>query len=509
MRQPYRVLLDLSYTPFGYCGIAQESRSLLKSLFQLDALQLTGLVYSQKTVKSHRFSSDGRGARNLESQALFLQSLADGPAPFQGRARLWWQYLKDLCRACTRRVQTLHLDRDLYWDVIWRHLLVQSLSDEDIVLAQNCAMLLANLSGPMLRLTSLLRLPALRLDTAGFDFALFHNPQPIRVNRGTVKLIRFYDLIPGLRPDLVAGDRAVKAHFRDLRRCLHDSLFVCISEPARADLVRAFPEAEDRSVTIPVVLSDTYHREMDAPMLPLILGRRQSDRLAKHPPAALRAFSKERAPPYLIMTATLEPRKNYVMLAGAFVRLLARHDTDLRMIIVANAGWKYQDSARALAPLIQQGQVIHLENVPAAELRILYSHAQALVFPSLYEGFGYSPLEAMCCHTPAIVSDIAAHRWVCGDAALYCNPYQVESLVEQLERLVFAGNDALKSGLVSRGLKRVQCYSPATVVDEWLALFERLSPQSVGMARSRRDGQRAAGRFFPQVFPDPGRAAAA
>ena len=60
--------------------------------------------------------------------------------------------------------------------------------------------------------------------------------------------------------------------------------------------------------------------------------------------------------------------------------------------------------------------------MPVEEMRVLYTHAEALVFPSNYEGFGFPPLEAMQCGTPVIASDIAAHRWVLGDACAVLQP---------------------------------------------------------------------------------------
>jgi glycosyltransferase involved in cell wall biosynthesis len=478
------VLVDLSYATLGYCGIAQESRLLLKALYRTQGIEATGLLFSRNDASIwHRFDSEHGQARCSENQALFMQTLVDGPP----RPANWLQRVLRSVRLrwrsyVARGVTTGRLDNDWFWDVVWRNLLAPSLADHDIELAQRCPMLLANLGLRMLLVTSRWHLPRVRLDTTGQDFALFQNAVPIRVSPGTRKLIRYYDLIPGVRPDLVGGANDIEAHFRDIRRCLKDSIFVCISEPVRTDLLRAFPELEGSCACIPVVLADGYYPEHQPRRLPQILVSRQCSVAATHPPAGIqKLLEASEFPPYILMAATLDPRKNHVAVVRAFEQLIARHQTDLRLVIVGNAGWKSTEAIRAMAPLIAQERLFHLQNVTQAEMRLLYSHARALVFPSLYEGFGYPPLEAMSCGTPAVISDIAAHRWACGDAALYCDPYRVQSLVEALERLLFSGDESLRHTLVERGFACVRQYSASAIGPKWLQLFDDLRGRGLSM----------------------------
>jgi glycosyltransferase involved in cell wall biosynthesis len=477
----FRVLADLSYAALRYCGIAQESRFFLKTLWQLPAVEPTGLVFARDhSVLRRRFRRGRSLDRRLEYQALYLQALADGP-PAAGW-RKWW-HLAGACYRllCSRSVATDRLDNHAFWDAAWRNLFARSLADSDIDLARHCPLLLANLSGLMLELPTFWGRRTVRLDTREFDFVLFHNATPVRVSPGTHKLVRYYDLIPGIRPDLVSCPHAIRNHFRNIRLCQQDSTFVCISESARDDLVSAFPQLAERTACIPVVLSDAYYPDPDPARLPQILDSRKSSVAARHPPGRLRNIAATgKMPPYLIMASTLEPRKNYVYLVRAFEQLLARQGGDLCLVIVGNPGWKYHETTRAIKPLIERGRLFHLEDVPTDELRVLYTHARALVFPSLYEGFGYTPLEAMCCHTPVIVSDIAAHRFVHGDAALYCDPYRTESLVAQLERLLYPDNAALREELIARGRQRVQRYSPQAVGQQWLCLFDALQSRAGG-----------------------------
>lgn len=483
----YKVLVDVSYASLGYCGIAQESRILLKALYRLQGVEPTGLLFGHDdAVIAHKFASTARLAHRMENQALFVQALIDKRAPCSPvRAiRLLQTWKRNWRLALAKRIRTDRLDNEVFWDAIWRGLLARSLSDDDIDIAQRCPMLLANLGGRMLATRALFGLPSVRLDTRAFDFALFHNAQAIRVSPNTCKLVRYYDMIPGMRPDMVDSQADVAYHFRAIRRCLKDSIFVCDSGPARDDLVRAFPELEERSAVIPAGLSDGYYPEHLPNLLNTIVRNRRAPleekRNGTRQPGRI-ALSR-----YLLMTSTIEPRKNHVMLIRAFETLLARRRTNLKLVIVGQPGWKFGEALQAMKPLIEQQRVIHLVNLSLRELRVLNTHAEAVVFPSLYEGFGYAPLEAMCCHTPVVVSDIAAHRWTYGDAAVYFDPYRVDSIVEALERVVFS-ESGLPRQLVEAGIARVQRYSAGAIGDQWLGLFDKLShPQVQARAEDAR-----------------------
>jgi glycosyltransferase involved in cell wall biosynthesis len=254
-------------------------------------------------------------------------------------------------------------------------------------------------------------------------------------------------------------------------------VFTCISESARTDLVSIFPALAERSVTIPCTLAGAYYPEYMPEMIPYIVDGRQSTFTRTH--QGKRRYWKKDHPPYLLMVSTIEPRKNYTALVRAFETILARYRNDLRLVVVGSVGWNAKPILHAMEPLVRRGRLIHLDEVPLPELRVLYSHAVATVFPSLYEGFGYSPLESMCCHTPAIVSDIAAHRGVYGEAALYCDPYRVSSIVAAIERLCLASDTDLREELIERGRRRVTRFRATAVAAQWRALLEELRRQSI------------------------------
>ena len=105
----FRVLVDLSYATLGYCGISQESRLLLKTLYEADGVEPTGLIYGRDgAVVTHRFRSGSSQDRRLENQALFLEALLEQIPALLLRFRLirWWQRRWQEWRLAFGRVQT-------------------------------------------------------------------------------------------------------------------------------------------------------------------------------------------------------------------------------------------------------------------------------------------------------------------------------------------------------------------------------------------------------------------
>ena len=122
--------------------------------------------------------------------------------------------------------------------------------------------------------------------------------------------------------------------------------------------------------------------------------------------------------------------------------------------------------------LFLKDRVVFLDYVPEKDLPHLYSEAAAFVFPSLYEGFGLPPLEAMACGCPVIVSNAASLPEVCGDAAYYVDPYDVESIAEGIYKVLM--NEILRQDLIAKGLERVKLFSWEKAAKEHLKVFEEV-----------------------------------
>ena len=143
-------------------------------------------------------------------------------------------------------------------------------------------------------------------------------------------------------------------------------------------------------------------------------------------------FTKHRLgdKPYILAVSSLSPHKNFMRLTQAF-NLFQNENVDI--VVAGGANPKIFSDSRFFS---SQANVHFLGYVNDSELRALYERAHCFVYPSLYEGFGLPPLEAMACGCPVIVSDAASLKEVCGAAALYCDPESYEDIAAKISLLL-------------------------------------------------------------------------
>ncbi len=177
---------------------------------------------------------------------------------------------------------------------------------------------------------------------------------------------------------------------------------------------------------------------------------------------------------HLLFVGTIEPRKNLGRLLAAFERLHAAGLTDA-LVIVGKRGWLYDDFFARLENSPAQGAVIFPGFVPDADLPAVYASAQALAFPSEFEGFGLPVLEAMACGTPVVCSNTSSLPEVAGDAALLIDPLDADALTDALRRVLTASDLAID--LRARGFAQAARFSWARAALETLAVYRRAMGQ--------------------------------
>lgn len=150
--------------------------------------------------------------------------------------------------------------------------------------------------------------------------------------------------------------------------------------------------------------------------------------------------------PYILAVSSLSPHKNFMRLVQAF-DLLRNEDVDI--VVAGGANSKVFSNSRFSS---NQANVHYLGYVSDGELKALYERAHCFVYPSLYEGFGLPPLEAMACGCPVIVSNAASLNEVCGAAALYCDPKSHEDIADKIGLLLT--DKALREKLCETGRLR-------------------------------------------------------
>lgn len=154
-------------------------------------------------------------------------------------------------------------------------------------------------------------------------------------------------------------------------------------------------------------------------------------------------------PNFLLFVSTLEPRKNLVRLSQAFAGLDQKLTSSCPLILVGRLGWSTGPILSALKPLEDQGLVRRLDYVRSEDLPVLYQLATAVVFPSLYEGFGLPALEALASGRPLLTSSTSALPEVVGEAALMVNPFDRQAIATGLVRLIT--DHRLRADLAQRG----------------------------------------------------------
>jgi glycosyltransferase involved in cell wall biosynthesis len=175
--------------------------------------------------------------------------------------------------------------------------------------------------------------------------------------------------------------------------------------------------------------------------------------------------------PYVLCVGRRDPYKNLCRLVEAFARVRRTHPA-LRLIVVGPRDERYPEAEAAARRLGLNGAARFTGQVGDAELRALYRGASLLAMPSLREGFGLPPLEAMSFGAPVIASNVPSLPEVCGDAALFVDPLDAPALAAAMERVL--SDASLAETLRRRGLKRAARFTPSAQAAQTLALCERL-----------------------------------
>jgi alpha-1,3-rhamnosyl/mannosyltransferase len=160
---------------------------------------------------------------------------------------------------------------------------------------------------------------------------------------------------------------------------------------------------------------------------------------------------------YVLTVGTLEPRKNLSHVLAAYEMLPARLRERYPLVVAGARGWRADELEARLRELTVRERIRFLGHVSDGDLPLLYSGAGAFVFPSLYEGFGLPPLEAMASGVPILVADRAALPEVAGNCAVLLDPERPDETARSIERLL--EGDALRIDMAQRGLRRAASYT--------------------------------------------------
>ncbi len=242
------------------------------------------------------------------------------------------------------------------------------------------------------------------------------------------------------------------------RRATH---IIAVSEATRQDLIAAYAVPPEK-ITVVLEAADPQ--------------------FTPQPPERIIAARERYGLPeaYLLFVSTIEPRKNLTRLLRAWEPLYLTGEAP-PFVIVGKRGWLAEDFYAALDASPAREGMLFTGYVADGDLPALYSGALAFVFPSLYEGFGLPPLEAMACGAPVLCANASSLPEVVGDAALLVDPTSVDAIREGLRRLL--SDSDLRADLRTRGIQRAAQFSWERAAQETLAIYRRLATMTPSSAK--------------------------
>ena len=279
----------------------------------------------------------------------------------------------------------------------------------------------------------------LALGRAGAE--LFHAPHyvlpPLTPCRSIVTIHDCIHLrFPQYLPSRLAHAYARAQIWTAIRRA---SRILTVSQASKEDLLSFFDVPEERITVIPNAIDERF-------------------RVPPSEEEMVRVRERYQLPHRFIMYAgNVKPHKNLERLIDAFMLIRRGGHDDLGLLITGSEVSKYATLRRAVHRYHLHRHVRFLGYQPTATLAALYHLADVFVFPSLYEGFGLSPLEALACGTPVVSSNVSSLPEVLGDAAILTDPYAPESIADGIARAL---DDApLRAELRRKGLARAEAFS--------------------------------------------------
>jgi glycosyltransferase involved in cell wall biosynthesis len=171
---------------------------------------------------------------------------------------------------------------------------------------------------------------------------------------------------------------------------------------------------------------------------------------------------------FMLFLNTIEPRKNIIRIIEAFEQL----EKPVPLILGGKKGWSYGNIFKRIEQSPRRRMIKYLGYIPEEDKPGIIKLSRAVISPSLYEGFGFPPLEGMAVGTPVLTSKITSLPEVVGDSALMVDPYSVADISVGMKELLY--NEPLRQSLITKGLEKSQQFTWEKTGQQLLAAFEKI-----------------------------------
>ena len=271
---------------------------------------------------------------------------------------------------------------------------------------------------------------------------------------GVLRIVTVHDLVWLRHPETMTRYVRLVQTMCSRKAIIEADYIVVISRSTQDELIR--------TLGVP--------REKTKLVYPGVAGRYRPEDQVK---AAEYISRKYTVPPrYMATVGTVEPRKNLKLLVEALRILKSRHQLDCPLLVVGASGWKSSPLFREIRMAgLTENDIRFLGYIPDEDMPLIYSGAQVFLFPTLYEGFGLPPVEAMACGASVIASDAPPMPEVLGEAAILEPPTSGESFATAILRVLT--DDQLRGALRAKGIRQAQSFQYETSVKQLLEIFEK------------------------------------
>lgn len=257
-------------------------------------------------------------------------------------------------------------------------------------------------------------------------------------------VVTIHDLIAITNPKLCKTTTAI--YFRlfmniSLKKAKH---IITTSNTVKQDIVRQYKVNASKVSVIPLGVNPIFEKTID------------KDVKQKY----------ELPDCYLLFVGNLEAKKNIERLIKAFLKFKGQTNFKGKLVLVGKNGWKTKE----LSMFKNNEHLQFLGYIPIEDLVVVYSMAKVFVFPSITEGFGIPPLEAMACETPVLISTLGASQEICGRAAYAVSPFNIDAIVRGMHTLAY--NEAIRNETIEAGKKQVKMYTWQQTALKTLKVYE-------------------------------------
>ncbi|NLL68051.1 MAG: glycosyltransferase family 4 protein [Clostridiaceae bacterium] len=269
------------------------------------------------------------------------------------------------------------------------------------------------------------------------------------------KVVMIYDMVYKVYPETMRKRTLYMLNKSLIKSCNRADKIITISEFSKQEIIKCLGIEKDKIVVMPVGVDTSiyhpYYKEEE------ICNVTEKYKLPRE---------------YMLYLGTLEPRKNLERLIQAYSLLKKEIPCVPKLVMAGGKGWMYEGIFETVKALQIEKDIIFTGYIKPEDSPILMRGAKMFLFPSLYEGFGMPPLEAMACGTPVLVSNAASLPEVVGDAGLQVDPFSIDDIKNGIKLLIEDENK--RSELSLKGIERAKLFTWDKSVEIVQKVFEEI-----------------------------------